>query len=134
MFKTYIYWFRCFGYSSSQFSPALCDPMDCSTPGFPVHHQLLAPTQTHVHHVGDASHPSHPVVPFSSRLQSSISALVTNKILELKWFNQEENILNKKHQYSIELTPTKIEPNSFSWQENMLFLCHWMLCAVVFLF
>ena len=32
----------------------LCDPMDCSTPGFPVHHQLLELTQTHVHRVGDA--------------------------------------------------------------------------------
>ena len=29
--------------------PTLCDPMDCSTPDFPVHHQLLEPTQTHVH-------------------------------------------------------------------------------------
>ena len=43
----------------------LCDPMDCSTPGFPVHHQLLEPTQTHIHYVGDAIQPSHPVVPFS---------------------------------------------------------------------
>ena len=33
--------------------------MACSTPGFPVHHQLLEPTQTHVHHVGDAIQPSH---------------------------------------------------------------------------
>ena len=31
----------------------LCNPMDCSTPGFPVHHQLPEPAQTHVHHVGD---------------------------------------------------------------------------------
>ena len=37
----------------------LCDPMDCSTRGLPVHHQLLEPTQTHVHHVGDAIQPSH---------------------------------------------------------------------------
>ena len=37
----------------------LCDPMDCSTPGFPVHHQLPEPTQTHVHRVGDAIQPSH---------------------------------------------------------------------------
>ena len=39
----------------------LCDPMDCSTPGFPVHHQLLEPTQTHVHRIGDAIQPSHPL-------------------------------------------------------------------------
>ena len=37
----------------------LCDPMDCSTPGFPVHHQLLELAQTHVHPVGDAIQPSH---------------------------------------------------------------------------
>ena len=37
----------------------LCDPMDCSTPGFPVHHQLLELTQTHVHRAGDAILPSH---------------------------------------------------------------------------
>ena len=39
----------------------LYDPMDCSTPGFPVHHQLLELTQTHVHWVGDAIQPSHPL-------------------------------------------------------------------------
>ena len=39
----------------------LCDSMDCSTPGFPVHHQLLEPTQTHIHHGGDAIQPSHPL-------------------------------------------------------------------------
>ena len=37
----------------------LCDPMDCSTPGFPVHHQLLEFTQTLLHLVGDAIQPSH---------------------------------------------------------------------------
>ena len=36
----------------------LCDPMDCSTPGFPIHHQLLELAQTHVHWVGDAIQPS----------------------------------------------------------------------------
>ena len=39
----------------------LCDPTDCSTPGLPVHHQLLELTQTHVHLVGDAIQPSHPL-------------------------------------------------------------------------
>ena len=39
----------------------LCDPMDCSTPGFPVHHQLLELAQTHVHQVGNAIQPSHPL-------------------------------------------------------------------------
>ena len=40
----------------------LCDPVDHSTPGFPVHHQLPELTQTHVHWVGDAIQPSHPLL------------------------------------------------------------------------
>ena len=47
--------------SSVQSRPTLCDPMDCSTPGLPVHHQLPEFTQTHVHWVGDAIQPSHPL-------------------------------------------------------------------------
>ena len=50
--------------SASQFSHSvvstLCDPMNCSTPGLPVHHQRLEFSQTHVHWVGDAIQPSHP--------------------------------------------------------------------------
>ena len=45
--------------SASQSSPALCDPMDCSTPGFTVHHQLPESDQTHVRRVGDAIQSSH---------------------------------------------------------------------------
>ena len=41
--------------------PTLCDPMNCSTQGLPVHHQLPEFTQTHVHLVGDAIQPSHPL-------------------------------------------------------------------------
>ena len=39
----------------------LCNPMNRSTPGLPVHHQLLEPTQTHVHRIGDAIQPSYPL-------------------------------------------------------------------------
>ena len=56
--------------SVAQLCPTLCDPMNRSTPGLPVHHQLLEFTQTHVHRVSDAIQPSHPVVPFSSCPQS----------------------------------------------------------------
>ena len=49
-------------FSSVQFSRSrLCDPMNCSTPGFPVHHQLPEFTQTHVHRVSDAIQPSYPL-------------------------------------------------------------------------
>ena len=45
----------------TQLCLTLCDPMDCNTPGLPVHHQLLELAQTHVHWVGDAIQPSHPL-------------------------------------------------------------------------
>ena len=47
--------------SVTQSCPTLCNPMNRSTPGLPVHHQLPEFTQTHVHRVGDAIQPSHPV-------------------------------------------------------------------------
>ena len=48
--------------SVSQLYPTLCDPMDCSTPGFPVHHQLPELAQTHVYQVDDTIQPSHPLL------------------------------------------------------------------------
>ena len=51
---------NCTQFSSvTQSCPTLCDPMNCSTPGLPVHYQLPEFTQTHVHWVGDAIQPSH---------------------------------------------------------------------------
>ena len=47
--------------SVAQSCPTLCDPMNCSTPGLPAHHQLPEFTQTHVHRVRDAIQPSHPL-------------------------------------------------------------------------
>ena len=47
--------------SVTQSCPTLCDPMNRSTPGLPVHHQLPECTQTHVHRVSDAIQPSHPL-------------------------------------------------------------------------
>ena len=48
--------------SVTQSCLTLCNPIDCSMPGLPVHHQLLEFTQTHVHRVGDAIQPSHPLL------------------------------------------------------------------------
>ena len=57
--------------SVTQLGPTLCDPMDCSTPSFPVHHQLLELTQINAHLVSDSIQASYPLSsPFSSRLQS----------------------------------------------------------------
>ena len=47
--------------SVAQLCLTLCDPMNCSTPGLPVYHQLPEFTQTHVHRVGDTIQPSHPL-------------------------------------------------------------------------
>ena len=58
--------------SVTQSWPTLCDPMDCSMPGFPVHHQLLELAQTHIHPTGWRCHPviSSSVIPFSFCPQS----------------------------------------------------------------
>ena len=61
--------------------------MDCSTPGFPIHHQLLELTQTHVHRVGDAIQPSHPLLspsPPAFNL-SSIRAFSNESVLHIRW-------------------------------------------------
>ena len=55
-----------------QSCPTLCDPMDCSNPGFPVHYQLPEHAQTHVHWVSDAIQPSHPLL-FPSSLAFNLS-------------------------------------------------------------
>ena len=62
LFHVFLKMALCIQFSSvTQLCPTLWHPMDCSTPGFPVHHQLLELTQTHVHWVGDAIQPSHPL-------------------------------------------------------------------------
>ena len=48
--------------SVTQLCPTLCDPMNCSMPGFPAHHQIPELAQTHVHQVADAIKPSHPLL------------------------------------------------------------------------
>ena len=60
--STFLVIIFCYQFSSvTQSHLTLCDPMDRSTPGFPVHHQLLELAQTHFHGVNDAIQPSHPL-------------------------------------------------------------------------
>ena len=62
----------------------LCNPMNCSTPGFPVHHQLLELTQTQVHQVGDAMQPSRPLLlPLS--IFPSIRVFFKESVLHSRW-------------------------------------------------
>ena len=88
--------------SVSQSCLTVCNPMSCSTPGLPVQHQLLEPTQTYVHWVGGAIQPSHPLSSpsppaLSIRVFSNESALCT------RWpkywsfsFNIPSETLNKE--------------------------------------
>ena len=57
IYEKFVYQFS----SATQLCLILCDPMDCSMQGFPVHHQFLELAQTHVHQIGDAIQPSHPL-------------------------------------------------------------------------
>ena len=65
----------------------LCDPMDCSTPVLPVHHQLLEFTQTHVHWVGGAIQPSHPLLSPSPPAFNfpSIWIFSNESLLHIRW-------------------------------------------------
>ena len=64
----------------------LCDPMDCSTPGFTVLHHLLELAQTHVHWVGDAIQPSHPLLsPSLSSIFPSIRVFSNESVLCISW-------------------------------------------------
>ena len=80
-------------FSSFQFSSVvqlcltLCDPMDCSTSGFPVHRQLPKLAQTHVHRVGDTTQPSHPLLspsPLAFNL-SQHSVFSSESVLCIRW-------------------------------------------------
>ena len=71
--------------SVAQSCPTLCDPMNCSTPGLPVHHQL--PEFTHIHWVGDAIQPSHPLSsPSPPALNlSQHQGLFNESALRIRW-------------------------------------------------
>ena len=79
----------CWHPSSAQLCPTLCDPMGCSTPGFPVHHQLPEFTQTHVHRVGDAIQPSHPLSfpspAFNLSQHQGVFQWVSSSVLHIRW-------------------------------------------------
>ena len=73
--------------SVTQSCPTLCNPMDCSTPGLPVHHQLPELTQTHVLWVGDAIQPSHPLLSLllPSSIFPSIRVFSNESALRIRW-------------------------------------------------
>ena len=85
--------------SVAQLCLTLCDPMDCSTPGLPVHHQLPELTQTRVHWVSDAIQPSHPL---SSSLPHpifpSIRVFSDESVLHIRW--------SKYQSFSFSISPS----------------------------
>ena len=75
--------------------------MDCSTPGFPVHHQLLELDQTHVHRVGDAIPPSHPLSPLLlPSIFRSIRVFSKESVLHIRW--------PKYWSFSLNISPSNV--------------------------
>ena len=115
----WICWYiECSTFSSVQFSsvaqscPTLCDTMNCSIPGLLVHHQLLEPTQTHVHWVSDAIKPSHPVIPFSSCPQSLPASGSFQMSLHIRW--------PKYWSFSFSINPSNEHPGLVSFRMDWL--------------
>ena len=87
--------------SVAQLCPTLCDLMDCSTPGFLVLHQLLEPTQTHVHRVGDAIHLIlyHPLLLLPS-IFPSIRVFSNESALRIRWSKYWSVRISPSNEYS----------------------------------
>ena len=86
--------------SVTQSCPTLCNPMDCSTPGFSVHHQLPELTQTHVHRVNDAIQPLRPLSSpsppaFNLSQQQGLSQWISSSYLMLKYWSFSINPYNE---------------------------------------
>ena len=99
--------------SVAQSRPTLCDPMNWSTPGLPVHHQLPEFTQTHVHWVGDAIQPSHPL--------SSPSPPASNPSQHqglFQWVKSHEVVKVLEFQFSI--SPSNEHPGLISFRMDWL--------------
>ena len=101
--------------SVTQSCPTLCHPMDCSTPGLPVHHQLPEFTQTHAHRVGDAIQPSHPL--------SSPSPPALN-LVQHQGFFSNESVLRitwpKYWSFSFNISPSHEHPGLVSFRMDWL--------------
>ena len=100
--------------SVTQSCPTLCDPMACSTPGFPVHHQLSELTQTHVHRIGDAIQPSHPL---SSPSPPNFNLSQHQGLF--KW-------VSSSHQVA-KVLEFQLQHQSFQWIFRTDFLSDWLV-------
>ena len=111
---------KCFYFYSVQFSsvaqscPTRCDPMNRSTPGLSVHHQLPEFTQTHVHQVGDAIQPSHPLSSPSPPAPnpSHHQGLSNESTLRMRW--------PKYWSFSLSISPSNEHPRMISFRMDWL--------------
>ena len=100
--------------SVAQSCPTLCDPMDCSTAGFPVHHQLPELAQTHVHRVGVGIQPSHPLsssFPPAFNL-ASLRVFSNESVLCIRW--------PKYWSFSISISPSNEHSGLISFRMDWL--------------
>ena len=101
-------------FSRSVVCPTLCDPMNRSTPGLPVHQQLPEFTQTHVHRVSDAIQPSHPLSSPSPPAPnpSSIRVFSNESTLCMRW--------PKYWRFSFSISPSNEQPSLISFRMDWL--------------
>ena len=94
--------------------PTLCNPMNHSMPGLPVHHQLLEFTQTHVHRVGDATQPSHPLLSPSPPAPnpSQNQGLSNESTLRMRW--------PKSWSFSFSISPSNEHPRLICFRMDWL--------------
>ena len=100
--------------SVAQSCPTLCNPMNHSTPGLPVHHQLPEFTQTHIHRVSDAIQPSHPLLSPSllPPIPPSIRVFSNESTLHMGW--------PKYWSFSFSIIPSKEIPGRISFRMDWL--------------
>ena len=95
----------------------LCNHMDCSTPGLPVHHQLPESTLTHVHWVADAIQPSHPL---------SSPSPPASIFLSIRFFSNE-SVLYIKELKVAKVLELQLQHQSFQWIFRTDFLYNWLV-------
>ena len=100
--------------SVAQSCPTLCDPMNRSIPGLPVHHQLLEFTQIHIHRVSDAIQPSHPLSSFSPPAPNP-----SQHQSLFQWVNSSHQVA-KYWSFSFSITPSKEIPGLISLRMDWL--------------
>ena len=114
--------------SVAQSCLTLCDPMNCSTPGLPVHHQLPEFTQTHVHWVGDVIQPSHPLSSLSPTAHnpSSIRVFSNESTICMRW--------PKYWSFSLSISLSNEHPGLISFRMDWLdLLLLFFVCNIIFL-